>query len=284
MGNSLNKVDEGLFICGVEGLEDMDRLDRLGIKCVLNAASMELYKMQSIEHLSTRFEVEALEAADSEECNLSLHFDKVIDFIEAGRQKGGVVVHCAAGISRASTSVCAYLMAKESLDLSSAFAKVLACRNIVNPNAGFWRQLRDFEAALSARGQRLVSQMPSEVPVQPDGEQPQLDLDEFAQKLKRLDVLATSKAPYATHFLTAKLRPAAESSPEGLCEQLRSSTAMAGCVPCYVVAPGVRLEQAVIADGGVSARLRCVPSIDATSLQALLEAQAGIEAAACEAG
>merc|ERR1712232_516403 len=93
----------------------------------------------------------------------------VVDFIDEGRKRGGVVVHCAAGVSRATTSTCAYLMAKEGLDLNSAYSKVFACRNVVKPNAGFWRQLQDFEEALKAQGRTLIAKEPDAAPVQPDG-------------------------------------------------------------------------------------------------------------------
>ena len=38
-----------------------------------------------------------------------MHFKEIADFIEEGRKQGGVVVHCAAGVSRASTSCIARL-------------------------------------------------------------------------------------------------------------------------------------------------------------------------------
>lgn len=67
----------------------------------------------TLEDLDKHFEVLIVGAEDCSDCNLSEHFEKIAGFMERGRALGGVVVHCAAGISRASTSACAYLMLKD---------------------------------------------------------------------------------------------------------------------------------------------------------------------------
>ncbi|CAJ1327196.1 unnamed protein product [Effrenium voratum] len=151
----------GFYICGVDALHDDKYLHQLGIKCILNAAQDRLYSLQphhgrqegiELAKLPELFEVKIVGADDCEDCNLSMHFQDIADFIEAGRAKGGVVVHCAAGVSRASTSCMAYLMMKEHWKLEAAHRKIHAVRNIVCPNSGFWRQLRDLEASLEAQG------------------------------------------------------------------------------------------------------------------------------------
>lgn len=281
MGNTINKVDEGLFICGVSALEDVDQLERLGIKSILNAASMSLYSDRLRTKLTAAgFDVKCLEAADSAGYNLSEHFGEVVDFIDEGRKRGGVVVHCAAGVSRAATSACAYLMAREGLDLNSAYSKVFACRNVVHPNAGFWQQLRDFEAALIAQGCALISKEPEAPPVQPDGK-PAVALDraKLQSQLTKLDFQSSDIDAYVgsqgpMHFLTAKVTPVDGLLPEALCLRLWSLMEIPGC----------DLDSAV-ADGDVAAlRLRCVLTMDGTALKGLLEAQPDIASAACEAG
>jgi protein-tyrosine phosphatase len=37
-------------------------------------------------------------------------FDEIVSLIENGRKKGGVLVHCFAGVSRSSTFVISYIM------------------------------------------------------------------------------------------------------------------------------------------------------------------------------
>merc|ERR1712066_570188 len=92
---------------------------------------------------------------DVESQDLSVHFDEMADYIEEGRKNGGVVVHCAAGISRASTTSIAYMMLKEGLTVDAGFTKIHHVRNFIHPNRGFWRQLRDLEAVLTGRGVEL---------------------------------------------------------------------------------------------------------------------------------
>ena len=118
MGSSLSSetidcVDDGFFICSLEPIKDIDLLQRLGITHILNAAGAELYDLESdpsgnLRRLPELFTVEVLDISDEEDCNLSVHFQKVADFIEQGRRQGKVVVHCAAGISRSSTSVISF--------------------------------------------------------------------------------------------------------------------------------------------------------------------------------
>eukprot|EP00913_Durusdinium_trenchii_P011595 g10889.t1 len=139
-GKSVHRIDEGFFICGVDALSDVKYLKTLGIQCILNAAQEDLYKhapgprrgaaANLMVELPQNFDVRIIGAEDSSDCNLSLHFQEIADFIEAGRAKGGVVVHCAAGISRASTSCMAYMMMKEHWSLDAAFRKVHAVRRL----------------------------------------------------------------------------------------------------------------------------------------------------------
>ena len=57
----------------------------------------------------------------------------------------------AAGVSRSTTLVLAYLMASEKMTLKDAWQRVKAIRFVVDPNAGFCRQLAEFERDLFKR-------------------------------------------------------------------------------------------------------------------------------------
>lgn len=43
MGLEVSKIDAGLFICGVEALDDIARMEQLGITHILNVAQSSLY-------------------------------------------------------------------------------------------------------------------------------------------------------------------------------------------------------------------------------------------------
>ena len=83
-----------------------------------------------------------LQAEDQPWFDLSQFFDETFYFIEKGRKKGGVLVHCMAGISRSSTIVAAYLMRKNGYTKSQAIYILQSRRKQVNPNQGFLKQLQ----------------------------------------------------------------------------------------------------------------------------------------------
>jgi dual specificity phosphatase 12 len=79
---------------------------------------------------------------------------KCIEFIKTGLQSGGVLVHCAAGVSRSATIVCAYLMMESNLCAKKGIIKgnlqcnivvavelLRAKRPCICPNQGFRQQL-----------------------------------------------------------------------------------------------------------------------------------------------
>ena len=63
----------------------------------------------------------------------------MILWIDEQRLKHNVLVHCFAGVSRSASTVIAYLMKKLNWDLRKAYNYTRDCRNIINPNPGFYR-------------------------------------------------------------------------------------------------------------------------------------------------
>ena len=88
--------------------------------------------------------------------NIRQYFDQCFAFIEErlakdGETEGNLLVHCVAGMSRSPTVVIAYLMEKYSLSAADALNFVKHKRSIVNPNAGFLRQLKKYEEELKTQ-------------------------------------------------------------------------------------------------------------------------------------
>ncbi|XP_064409446.1 dual specificity protein phosphatase 22-B isoform X1 [Latimeria chalumnae] len=85
-------------------------------------------------------------AADSPSQNLTKHFKESIKFIHECRLRDeGCLVHCLAGVSRSVTLVVAYMMTTTGFGWEDALCAVKAARSCANPNAGFQRQLQEFE-------------------------------------------------------------------------------------------------------------------------------------------
>jgi len=59
-----------------------------------------------------------------------------------------VLVHCAAGISRCSMLLSSYMMKKYKMDFDSCISKIKAARPCCQPNAGFVKQLKEYQKNL----------------------------------------------------------------------------------------------------------------------------------------
>lgn len=55
---------------------------------------------------------------------------------------GRVLVHCAAGVSRSSSTIIYHLMREHNMSYADALARVRVARHVAQPNAGFEHQLR----------------------------------------------------------------------------------------------------------------------------------------------
>jgi len=95
-----------------------------------------------------------LQAEDSLDFDLlgSGVLDKAVKFLKESIQQvadARIFVHCAQGVSRSGSAVCAYLMKENGQNLESTLGFVKACRACVQPNSGFMKQLRSFESSLN---------------------------------------------------------------------------------------------------------------------------------------
>lgn len=61
------------------------------------------------------------------------------------------LVHCKMGVSRSASTVIAYAMKEFGWSLEKAYNYVKQKRSITRPNAGFMRQLLEYEGILDAR-------------------------------------------------------------------------------------------------------------------------------------
>ncbi|CAG9464270.1 unnamed protein product [Pedinophyceae sp. YPF-701] len=78
--------------------------------------------------------------------------DEVNRVVGKGKRRGAVLIHCGAGVSRSAALAMAYLMYRDKCTAASARERVLRRRTIAEPNAGFWRQLCEYEIDLGVHG------------------------------------------------------------------------------------------------------------------------------------
>ena len=141
--SAFDQVLPGLYIGSYETASDLEVLRSNSITHILTVAS----------DLPPRFEhhftYKIVQALDMDTQDLSKSFASCFEFIESSINSGGrVLVHCLYGISRSSTIIISYLMAKLILKFAEALSLLQSCHPQADPNLGFVRQLMKLESVL----------------------------------------------------------------------------------------------------------------------------------------
>ncbi|NXX14431.1 SSH1 phosphatase, partial [Podargus strigoides] len=111
---------------------------------------------------------------DEETTDLLAHWNEAYHFInKAKKNHSKCLVHCKMGVSRSASTVIAYAMKEFGWSLEKAYSYVKQKRSIARPNAGFMRQLLEYEGILDASKQRhnklWKQQAESNLPQNTDG-------------------------------------------------------------------------------------------------------------------
>jgi len=98
--------------------------------------------------------------------------ERAIPFIKKGLQKGNVLVHCAAGISRSSSIIIGYLLAEHRDELK--FTSVEECNNflvtkrdIAQPQLGYIKCLREFQQSEYNLNSQIILDSIGKTPIPP---------------------------------------------------------------------------------------------------------------------
>ncbi|XP_035277328.1 dual specificity protein phosphatase 14 [Anguilla anguilla] len=149
---SVSKITPTLFLSSADAAQNRALVSRKGITLIVNA---------TLAHTCPSYRgVECLRVpvSDLPSAPLGNHFERVAQRIHNNRT-GSTLVYCAAGMSRSPALVMAYLMRYKGTTLREAHRWVQDSRPYVRPNAGFWRQLLDYEKQLY--GKNTVKVAPS---------------------------------------------------------------------------------------------------------------------------
>jgi protein-tyrosine phosphatase len=149
-------IKNGIFIGNVHSVignystNDDDILSEINIKVVISALTEEEYEDYMIgEQDFHNIEWIRLVIDDDKDEKISQYFFEVHNIInKALAENKNVIVHCAAGISRSSSLVIAYLMIENRWLYEEAYNYVKSKRSIINPNIGFVKQLKALEYRL----------------------------------------------------------------------------------------------------------------------------------------
>ena len=129
----MNKIIDRLYLGNLKGAGDLNSLKGAGITHILTVAS-------GIDPFYPKdFKYKVIFVTDTSQSSLIRHFPAAISFIKEGMNKGGVFVHCYAGVSRSASCVIAYLMQEKDMKFQEAFAFASKKRPVIFPNMGFQR-------------------------------------------------------------------------------------------------------------------------------------------------
>ncbi|CAD8099364.1 unnamed protein product [Paramecium sonneborni] len=179
MYQSMNQILEEngniLWLGDCTAAYDRNLLDGRGIKTVLTvAAGLNVsYPEGGIVH-------KVYHILDIESANIARLFGDTCHQIGEGLKRGGVLVHCAAGVSRSASAVIAYIMKTTGLNFQEAFTYVRKRRSVVFPNYGFQRQLRNYEKDLKQL--KLKEPQAIDIPIKQTQKKPQeIPMDKHEQ-------------------------------------------------------------------------------------------------------
>lgn len=147
----MSLVLKNLFIGNIQDAANKSFLESNRINLVINCCKeytvdYNYLKTQNITCVMLEY-FDSLEQDLNEQGKL-INVIKLIDD-HLTNERGGVLVHCVAGVSRSASVVIAYLMWKNKINFESAFRIVRQARPIVEPNSNFVNQLKSFEKLLS---------------------------------------------------------------------------------------------------------------------------------------
>ncbi|XP_051906596.1 protein phosphatase Slingshot homolog 1 isoform X2 [Hippocampus zosterae] len=91
---------------------------------------------------------------DEDASDLLAHWNDTYNFIVKARKNSSkCLVHCKMGVSRSASTVMAYAMKEYGWPLEKAYNFVKQKRSVAQPNAGFMRQLAEYQGVLDASNQ-----------------------------------------------------------------------------------------------------------------------------------
>lgn len=141
---NVNRITNHIYLGNKHIAKDIYQLMELGITHIVNCA-IELKYITDM--YNDNFDWIWLPMEDcSITGNVTEHIKRTVKYIDCAIQNGNkVLVHCAAGISRSSSIVIAYLMYKnKNATFEEVYDHVVSKRSCCRPNSAFKKQLQEF--------------------------------------------------------------------------------------------------------------------------------------------
>lgn len=136
-------LDERLYLASRRSAQGQKTLDRLKITHVLSILDDSRELTIPGNRVHHRISLDDLESE-----NLLAILPEAVAWVNAamGDDNARIMVHCEHGVSRSASVVIAWLMKDREWGLEDSLAFVKEKRSAVNPNAGFLKQLKEWES------------------------------------------------------------------------------------------------------------------------------------------
>jgi dual specificity phosphatase 12 len=121
------RVIDKLWVGSIHAAFNQEGMHSRGITHVLNASGLPATFPRSFTYFT-------VDLRDKEETDILGALGPACVFIEAGEEKGGVLVHCAGGRSRSAAFLAAYLMSRKKYTFDQAADLIKRARPVVAIN------------------------------------------------------------------------------------------------------------------------------------------------------
>ncbi|XP_017578371.1 dual specificity protein phosphatase 19a [Pygocentrus nattereri] len=139
-----------LLVGSQDAAHDFGTLMKYKVTHILNVAYGVENAFQEL------FVYKTLSILDQPDTDIISYLQECSQFIDKAKaEKGVVLVHCNAGVSRSVSIITGYLMSREGQSFDDAFSLVKSARPASCPNPGFLEQLKNFKPQSSTQANGL---------------------------------------------------------------------------------------------------------------------------------
>ncbi|KAF3918380.1 hypothetical protein ABW21_db0209718 [Orbilia brochopaga] len=155
MNETMHEIIPGLYLGDIFAARNQEQLNDHQITHILTVARGSLGLLNNMLETSAEggklFKHLQIELDDLPDEKLLDRLEEGVQFIDSAlspsndAESGKILVHCLQGMSRSCSFVVAYLVWKNNMTVGQALEVVQERRKKARPNAGFYRQLQEWE-------------------------------------------------------------------------------------------------------------------------------------------
>ncbi|MBW0495894.1 hypothetical protein O181_035609 [Austropuccinia psidii MF-1] len=141
MAENLNQIIPNIFIGDFSASQSITLLEKKNIRSIVSVIKHSSSSFPQFDYLNIPID-------DNLNTNICQYFDIVTDWIQSKlilQPHFGILIHCAAGVSRSTTLLAAFLMKSKNLSPKDAISLISSKRPQVQPNDFFIYQLELYQ-------------------------------------------------------------------------------------------------------------------------------------------